>query len=243
MCSIPAHAGKWWENRKGQEAWSNVMHTPLSPSFRPQLNRITKSGRPRFFFPIPQLRLREPNFHHEIPPSVSQLDATANSLSVSKLRISQDSSKVARHGAQHTSCKILEQGSASRLANRLLQLSDKSLLKSHAYVNGEWVSAASGKTFEVTDPATGKVIGTMPDFDKSDTIKAIQAAEAALPEFRKTTGRERARLLRKWYQLMMDNADDLAKLITWENGKPLADAKGGLILIQGPDKKRKFRQY
>jgi len=124
-----------------------------------------------------------------------------------------------------------------------LQLSDKSLLKSHAYVNGEWVSAASGKTFEVTDPATGKVIGTMPDFDKSDTIKAIQAAEAALPEFRKTTGRERARLLRKWYQLMMDNADDLAKLITWENGKPLADAKGGLILIQGPDKKRKFRQY
>ena len=125
----------------------------------------------------------------------------------------------------------------------MLQLSDKSLLKSHAYVNGEWVSAASGKTFEVTDPATGKVIGTMPDFDKSDTIKAIQAAEAALPEFRKTTGRERARLLRKWYQLMMDNADDLAKLITWENGKPLADAKGGLILIQGTDKKRKFRQY
>lgn len=77
-----------------------------------------------------------------------------------------------------------------------------------------------------TDPATGKAIGTMPDMDRADTEAAIAAAAAALPSFRKTTGRERARMLRKWYQLMIDNADDLAKLITWENGKPLADAKG-----------------
>ncbi|KAF2007428.1 succinic semialdehyde dehydrogenase [Amniculicola lignicola CBS 123094] len=105
-------------------------------------------------------------------------------------------------------------------------LSDKSLLKSQAYVNGEWIDAKSGKTFEVTDPATGKVIGTMPEMDRQDTEAAIAAAAAALPSFRKTTGRERSKMLRKWYQLMMDNADDLAKLITWENGKPLADAKG-----------------
>lgn len=105
-------------------------------------------------------------------------------------------------------------------------LSDKSLLKSQAYVNGEWIDAKSGKTFQVTDPATGKVIGTMPEMDRADTEAAIAAAAAALPAFRKTTGRERARMLRKWYQLMVDNADDLAKLITWENGKPLADAKG-----------------
>lgn len=66
----------------------------------------------------------------------------------------------------------------------------------------------------------------MPEMDKSDTEAAIAAAAAALPSFRQTTGRERSRMLRKWYQLMIDNADDLAKLITWENGKPLADAKG-----------------
>ena len=66
----------------------------------------------------------------------------------------------------------------------------------------------------------------MPEMDASDCETAIKAAEKALVSFRKTTGRERAKLLRKWYQLMMENADDIAKLITWENGKPLADAKG-----------------
>ncbi|KAH7048324.1 Aldehyde/histidinol dehydrogenase [Macrophomina phaseolina] len=105
-------------------------------------------------------------------------------------------------------------------------LSDKSLLKTKSYINGEWVGAASGKTFEVTDPSTGAVIATQPEMDSSDTQKAIDAAAAALPSFRKLTGRERARYLRRWYDLMIENADDLAKLITWENGKPLADAKG-----------------
>ena len=79
---------------------------------------------------------------------------------------------------------------------------------------------------EVTDPATHKVIGTMPEMAKEDVTEAIQAAEKALVSFRKTTGRERAKMLRKWYQLMVDNSEDLATLITWENGKPLADAKG-----------------
>lgn len=105
-------------------------------------------------------------------------------------------------------------------------LNDKSLFKQQSYINGKWVDAKSGKTFEVTDPASHNVIGTMPEMDKEDTQTAIDAAAAALPSFRKTTGRERSRMLRKWYQLMVDNADDLAKLITWENGKPLADAKG-----------------
>ncbi len=76
------------------------------------------------------------------------------------------------------------------------------------------------------DPATGQLIGTMPEMDSADTEAAIAAAAAALPSFRKLTGRERSRMLRKWYDLMMENADDLAKLITWENGKPMADAKG-----------------
>ncbi|KAF2109201.1 Aldehyde/histidinol dehydrogenase [Lophiotrema nucula] len=105
-------------------------------------------------------------------------------------------------------------------------LNDKSLLKSQSYVNGQWIDAKSGKTFEVTDPATGEVIGTMPEFDKSDTEAAIAAAADAFPSFRTTTGRERSKMLRKWYDLMIENAEDLAKLITWENGKPIADAKG-----------------
>ncbi|KAH8596794.1 Aldehyde/histidinol dehydrogenase [Bisporella sp. PMI_857] len=110
------------------------------------------------------------------------------------------------------------------------KLMDQSLLKTHvAYVNGEWVAANSGKTFEVTDPSSGKIIGHAPEFDSADTQKAIDAAYAAFPSFKTTTGRERSKLLRKWYDLMIENADDLAKLITWENGKPLADAKGEVI--------------
>ncbi|KAF2823366.1 succinate-semialdehyde dehydrogenase-like protein [Ophiobolus disseminans] len=112
-------------------------------------------------------------------------------------------------------------------------LNDKSLLKSQTYVNGEWIGAKSGKTFEVHDPATGDLIGTQPEMDRADTEAAIAAAAAALPAFRKLTGRERSRMLRKWYQLMIDNADDLAKLITWENGKPFADAKGEVTYAAG----------
>ncbi|KAK3341469.1 succinate-semialdehyde dehydrogenase NADP+ [Lasiosphaeria hispida] len=115
-----------------------------------------------------------------------------------------------------------------RLASTMaLKLKDPSLFKQDVcYVNGEWVKARSGKTFEVNDPATGKLIGTCPDFDAQDTENAIAAADAAFEPFRKTTGRSRSKLLRKWYDLMVENADDLATLITWENGKPMADAKG-----------------
>lgn len=73
----------------------------------------------------------------------------------------------------------------------------------------------------------------MPEMDNSDTQLAIQAAEKALTSFRKTTARERSRMLRKWYQLMVDNSDDIARLITWENGKPLADAKGEAAYAAG----------
>ncbi|KAL4787394.1 Aldehyde/histidinol dehydrogenase [Aspergillus varians] len=105
-------------------------------------------------------------------------------------------------------------------------LKDKSLFIQKAFVNGEWVDAESGKTFEVHDPATGKFIGTCPEFSASDTEKAIKAASEAFPKFRTTLGRERSRMLRRWYQLLVDNSEDLATLITWENGKPLADARG-----------------
>lgn len=112
-------------------------------------------------------------------------------------------------------------------------LNDKSLLKDQGFINGKWVGAKSGKTFEVTDPSSGKVIGTMPEMGKEDTELAITAAADALVSFRKTTGRERSRMLRKWYQLMVDNSEDIAKLITWENGKPMADAKGEAAYAAG----------
>ena len=76
------------------------------------------------------------------------------------------------------------------------------------------------------DPANGGLIGKCPEFSKDDTKNAVKIAEEAFASFKQTTGRERARMLHKWYQLMMENLDDLALLITWENGKPTADAKG-----------------
>ena len=105
-------------------------------------------------------------------------------------------------------------------------LSDKSLYKTQGYINGRWVDAKSGETFNVTDPATGKVLGTMPDMDGEDTQEAITAAAEALPAFRKMTAKARGEMLQKWYQLMLENEEDLAKLITWENGKPLYEARG-----------------
>src|SRR3954464_3307805 len=82
------------------------------------------------------------------------------------------------------------------------------------------ICAQDAKSTLRPDPATGKLIGTCPELDTADVEKAIQAASEAFPKFRTTLGRERARMLRRWYQLMIDNAEDLAKLITWENGKP-----------------------
>ncbi|CAG8951003.1 hypothetical protein HYFRA_00006400 [Hymenoscyphus fraxineus] len=116
---------------------------------------------------------------------------------------------------------------ASSLSHVVPKLKDPSLLKLNvAYVNGEWVKAKSGKTFEVFDPTSGKLVGTAPEFDAEDTKLAIDAAAAAFPSFKAKTGRERSKLLRKWYDLMVENSGDIATLITWENGKPLADAKG-----------------
>lgn len=84
-----------------------------------------------------------------------------------------------------------------------------------------------------TDPSSSKLIGTCPECSKEDAESAISIAAAAFPSFRKITARERSRMLRKWYQLMMDNQEDLARLITWENGKPLADAKGEVAYAAG----------
>jgi succinate-semialdehyde dehydrogenase/glutarate-semialdehyde dehydrogenase len=107
-----------------------------------------------------------------------------------------------------------------------LQLKDSSLFRQQCYVDGEWVNADSGKTIAVTNPATGQTLGTVPNMGAAETHRAIKAANAAWPAWRAKTAKERAVVLRKWFDLMMANQDDLGKLMTAEQGKPLAEAKG-----------------
>ncbi len=108
-------------------------------------------------------------------------------------------------------------------------LMDASLLKESCYIDGEWVKADSGKTLEVTDPATGETLGTVPAVDVAETKRAIAAAEAALPAWRAKTAKERSAILRKWFDLIMAAKDDLAYLMTREQGKPLAEAGGEIV--------------
>jgi len=107
-----------------------------------------------------------------------------------------------------------------------LKLKDEGLLKADAYVNGEWTGAASGARFPVTNPATGETIVEVANFDAADVRKAIEAANAAWPAWRARTAKERAGLMRKWFELIMANQEDLARLMTAEQGKPLAETRG-----------------
>ncbi|CDH54930.1 succinate-semialdehyde dehydrogenase [Lichtheimia corymbifera JMRC:FSU:9682] len=104
------------------------------------------------------------------------------------------------------------------------KLKDSSLFRHAAYVNSEWIT--SDKTFSVYDPATGKEIGKLPEMGGEDTTKAIQAASEAFKSWSQTTGKQRHDLLKKWYDLTMANTEDLATILTWENGKTYAEAKG-----------------
>ncbi len=105
-------------------------------------------------------------------------------------------------------------------------LKDASLLETRAYVAGEWVQADDGGTFDVVNPARGDVICRVPNLGRAETARAIAAAEKAQKDWAARTAKERANILRAWYDLMMANQDDLAKILTAEMGKPLAEAKG-----------------
>ncbi|KAI8275144.1 Glutarate-semialdehyde dehydrogenase DavD [Colletotrichum sp. SAR 10_98] len=109
------------------------------------------------------------------------------------------------------------------------QLQDESLLIGKNFINGHWVNSVSDKTFNVTDPATGELIGSCPESVSEDAERAILSAATALPAWRSRSGRDRARILRRWYDLIMENKTDLATLITWENGKAKADAAGEVV--------------
>jgi succinate-semialdehyde dehydrogenase/glutarate-semialdehyde dehydrogenase len=107
-----------------------------------------------------------------------------------------------------------------------MQISDQGLLKTRAYIDGEWIDADSGETLPVLNPATGQSIAEVAKCGTAETRRAIEAAERAQIEWRQKTAKERAAVLRRWYNLMMENQEDLAQILTAEQGKPLAEARG-----------------
>jgi len=106
-----------------------------------------------------------------------------------------------------------------------MKLNDKSLFKQQCYLNGGWVNASDDGVIEVTNPASGEVLGTVPQLPQEQISAAVDAANAAFPAWKAKTAKERATILRRWFELCMDNQDDLARLLTLEQGKPLQEAK------------------
>ncbi|WP_434772350.1 NADP-dependent succinate-semialdehyde dehydrogenase [Pseudomonas entomophila] len=107
-----------------------------------------------------------------------------------------------------------------------MHLNDSTLFRQQAFIDGEWQDADSALVIRVTNPATGEVIGSVPKMGTAETRRAIEAADKALPTWRALTAKERSAKLRRWFELMIEHQDDLARLMTTEQGKPLAEAKG-----------------
>jgi len=107
-----------------------------------------------------------------------------------------------------------------------MQLGDPTLLRTQAYIDGRWVDADDRATLAVSNPANGSVVATIARCGRAETRRAVEAADRAWPAWRMRTAKERAALLRRWYELMMANQDDLARIMTAEQGKPLAESRG-----------------
>src|SRR4051794_30845879 len=107
-----------------------------------------------------------------------------------------------------------------------LQLRDPKLFRQQCYVDGKWIDADGGGSIPVENPATGEKLGTVPKLGSAETRRAIDAANRAFPAWASRTAKERSVILRKWQDLMMANQEDLALLMTAEQGKPLAESKG-----------------
>ncbi|GIU12282.1 MULTISPECIES: NADP-dependent succinate-semialdehyde dehydrogenase [unclassified Shewanella] len=110
-----------------------------------------------------------------------------------------------------------------------MQLNDMSLLRQQCYIDGQWLEAISGEKVAIADPATEKVIGSVPVMGATETKSAIAAAEKALPAWRALTAKERGAKLNRWFELLLEHQDDLALLMTTEQGKPLAEAIGEVV--------------
>lgn len=107
-----------------------------------------------------------------------------------------------------------------------MKLTDLKLLREQAYINGQWIDADDGTRFAVTNPADGETIAQVSSLGQAETSRAIAAAQAALPAWRAKTAKERSNVLRKWFELIMAHQEDLARLLSWEQGKPLAESRG-----------------
>ncbi len=110
-----------------------------------------------------------------------------------------------------------------------MQFNDSNLFRQQAFIDGAWVDADNGQTIKVYNPATGEILGTVPKMGAAETRRAIEAADQALPAWRALTAKERGGKLRRWFELMIENQNDLARLMTLEQGKPLAEAKGEIV--------------
>ncbi len=119
------------------------------------------------------------------------------------------------------------------MTNTTFSLQDPDLFRQQAYLGGQWCDADNGATIEVNNPATGEILGTVPKMGRSEAGRAIQAAKNAWADWRRKPAKERSVLLRKWHDLMLANVDDLGKLMTAEQGKPLAEAKGEVAYAAG----------
>ena len=111
-----------------------------------------------------------------------------------------------------------------------MKLHDSSLFKSRGLVNGQWIDARDGATITIQNPADGSVIGTVPKFGSAETTLAIEAAQKALPAWRQLMPVQRGQILRRWHDLVVENLDDLATILVTEQGKPLAEARGEILL-------------
>ena len=115
----------------------------------------------------------------------------------------------------------------------MLNLNDKGIFRQQCFIDGAWLDADSAETITIRNPATGETLGTVPKMGAAETRRTIDAANAALPGWRAKTAGERAKLLRRWYELLLANQDDLGLLMTSEQGKPLAEAKGEIAYAAG----------
>ena len=110
-----------------------------------------------------------------------------------------------------------------------MKLTDTALFRQEAYINGQWVAADAGATISVDNPATGAAIGTVPNMGAVETRRAIDAASAAFPLWAAKTAKERGTILSRWADLITQNVEDLAQIMTSEQGKPLAEARGEIL--------------
>ena len=112
-------------------------------------------------------------------------------------------------------------------------LTDPAIFRQACYIDGAWATAGSGATITVDDPATGQAVGVVPRLGAAETRQAIDAASQALPAWRKKTAKERAAVMRRWFELMVANREDLARLMTTEQGKPLGESLGEVAYAAG----------